>query len=108
MTGFTTLEKEATKALIEVDRGAALTPEAADILLEQFRVATVKERNVDGYGFFTYFTIPDGAPRIPEKKPFRLDGVAVEIEGIPNAAAFLLLIEDGALTHLEGFTEALD
>jgi hypothetical protein len=78
------------------------------MLRKQLAVATAKERTITGAGFFTDFSIQENVARINPRKPFMLKDVGVEINGVPNAGAFLLLVKDGVIDQLEGYTLALD
>jgi hypothetical protein len=109
MNNLTSLETAATEALLKVnsEQGGVLASEDAALLLEQLKVAKAKKRSVDGAGFFTDFAIPEDAPRLVEKKFIRLDGVSADIEDTKDGAGFLLVVEDGALKELEGYTQQL-
>src|SRR6185312_1657386 len=104
MKGFTTLEKDVTQRLIEF---CDLSDESKQILFRQFEIAELKERRITGAGFFTDFKVPASAPRLTEKMNFHLDAISGEINGVPNAVAFILFIKEGEMRQLEGFTQAI-
>jgi hypothetical protein len=74
-------------------------------LRQQAKTCKVREREFTGVGFYTDF-IPESSLRVDEiaQTDVRLDDVVVEIEGLQHGAGFLLLIKDGFLNMLEGFT----
>lgn len=78
--------------------------EVFSTLRQQFSVAQVFKRELSGVGFFTEFSVPSDAPRLPGSPAFRFGDVGAEIKGLRNGAGFLLLIEDGCLKMLEGFS----
>jgi hypothetical protein len=102
---FTTLEKDAIAHLIQL---SDLPTESKDILNNQLKAAQLKNRDITGAGFFTDFIIPAEVTRLPQKERLYLDCVGVELNGVPDAAAFILFIRDGAIHLLEGFTLAID
>jgi hypothetical protein len=57
-----------------------------------------------GVGFFTRFSIPDHLPRIPKAPRFQLGDVIGEAPGVTHGIGFVVFIEAGMLSMLEGFT----
>jgi hypothetical protein len=57
---------------------------------------------MSGVGFFSHFDVPEGAPRLPGSPSIRFGDVAAEIDGLQHGAGFLVFIDDGVLTMLEG------
>ncbi len=101
---FTSLEKEGVKYLIEF---SDLSDESKEVLRKQFETAELEKRDVDGAGFFTYFTIPADVPRLDKKERIVLDAVSVDVNGVANAGALLLFVDEGVIHILEGFTQAV-
>lgn len=62
------LEKAVINKLLEGDGDVLRT------LREQYRSATISDRKLTGSGFFSYFSMPEFVPRIPEGKSLRLGG----------------------------------
>ncbi len=109
MSKLTTLEQEVIEALIVVNvECKEIFPEDAEILREQLKSAGVKERNITGAGFFTDLDIPSSVRRLSKRNKFRIAEVSADIEDVKDGAGFLLLMEDGALNQLEGYTMALE
>ncbi len=75
-----------------------------EILRSQLSLATRKSREVTSVGFFSNFDVPEKAPRLPGKLSLRLTDVWAEIEGVEHGAMFVLFIDNGVLTMLEGST----
>lgn len=73
------------------------------ILRQQFLIAKVKERNLTGAGFYTYFLIPNNAKKVEKKERFTITHVHAEIEGLQHGAGFVLFVDDGVLNNLEGY-----
>ena len=90
------LEKEIMKMLLEGDLPTLR------ILREQFRLSNVSDRRFSGVGFFTDFEVPDGTEKT-DVKSFRLGDVIAEIDHLKHGAGFLLFVENGVISMLEGF-----
>jgi len=75
-----------------------------DALRRQLRLAKRKSRQMSGVGFFSYFDVPEEAPRLPGKASIRFADVAAEMDGLQYGAGFVLFIDNGVLTMLEGAT----
>ncbi len=76
----------------------------SQILRRQLSVARVLKRELSGVGFFTEFSAPADAPKLPRERKFRFGDVGAEIAGLQHGAGFLLLVENGYLKMLEGFS----
>lgn len=74
-------------------------------LRRQAKTCKVRDREFTGVGFYMDF-IPESSLRVDEiaQSDVPLDDVVVEIEGLQHGAGVLLLIKDGLLNMLEGFT----
>ena len=73
-------------------------------LRRQFKVASLKQRESTGVGFFTSFTFSDGVKTLGPKASFKLGDVYAEIDGLEHGAGFLLHVDHGCLGALEGYT----
>jgi hypothetical protein len=98
MDHLTKLEREVLEKLL------AGQSETFRILRDQLDSLQVVSRELTGVGFFTEFSVPPDAPRPPGSPAFRFGDVGAEIKGLRHGAGFLLLIEDGCLKMLEGFS----
>jgi len=74
------------------------------VLREQAKQATVRSREMTGVGFFTYFSVPPKAPRIPGTPKFQLTDVHGTADNVMHGVGFVLFVKDRALLLLEGFT----
>ncbi len=70
-------------------------------LREQLPVCHVSRREQTGVGFYTYFNVGD-APGADDAN-VRFGDVLAEIEGMAHGAGFVLYIEHGCLSMLEGY-----
>jgi hypothetical protein len=106
---FTDLEKKVMAFLLEeppdtfivrADRRIAI--ETVHSLREQWSQASLLKREWTGSGFFTYFQLSDA---IATLKPanFIVDIAKAQIAGLEAPAEFILWIENGRLSYLEGF-----
>jgi hypothetical protein len=96
MIKLTPLEEEVLKKML------AGKSEWRAILREQARVMHVSSRELTGVGFFTDFSVPPDAPRLPNSKSFAFGNVAGEIDGLKHGADFVLFVRNGAMECLEG------
>jgi hypothetical protein len=71
------------------------------VLREQRRVLRVTGRDYSGVGFFLHVEVPD-APMV-ELRSLRFGDVHAEIDGLEHGAGFLLFVDDGRITMLEGY-----
>ncbi len=99
MENLNPLERTILDKILDGDHPALAT------LRKQLDACRVKERTLSGKGFFTELHLPDDAPRAAlHKTRVRFGDVIADIEGVPHGAGFLLFIDDGRLTMLEGYT----
>jgi hypothetical protein len=73
-------------------------------LRKQFEVAEVVKKKMTGVGCFIDFNIPANAPCVLNKQTLQISGVIAQVEGITNGIGFLLFVNNGNLSMLEGFT----
>ena len=57
-----------------------------------------------GFGFFTHFDVPPQAPKLQGRPSIRFGDVYATMDCLEYGAGFLLFIDNGVLTMLEGFT----
>lgn len=76
------------------------------ILRQQVQQAVVRSRRLTGVGFWTYFDVPPGAPRLTDSSRLRLSDVGAEVQDVEHGAGFILWVEHGAIDCLEGFSYA--
>jgi hypothetical protein len=74
------------------------------LLREQYKKARVVKREFTGVGFFTNFEIPNNVLRITEPVERGYGNVICDINGIKDFGGFVLFIEKGVMTCLEGYT----
>jgi hypothetical protein len=71
----------------------------------QFDRCEAAARELTGVGFFTELSIPtDAAPAPVRPGRLHLSGVVAEVDGLKHGAGFVLLIENGMLATVEGFS----
>ena len=97
MSTLTPLENAALTAIFNE------TPELSPALEEQRKAAKVISRKNDRGGFFTYFSVPEQLA-IPEEYLPLGDNVYAAIDGLDFGLGFLLIIRDGRLHLLDGYT----
>lgn len=73
-------------------------------LHQQLLQATVKSREYSGVGFFTDFEWSNGAVPIAGLGTTHFSDVHGELEGLEHGAGFILFVDDGIATMLEGHT----
>lgn len=78
--------------------------EARTILRQQAQRAQVSSREMTGVGFFTRFTVVAGAPRVMDNLTFKLGNVEGTARNVKHGLGFLLYVENGVLSMLEGYT----
>jgi hypothetical protein len=78
--------------------------EVLSTLREQVKGITVTKREMTGVGFYTTFSVSDGARRLPDNASFKFGDVTAKILGLNHGAGFLLYVQDGALHMLEAYT----
>ena len=98
MTGLTTLEEQVLEMLL---RGQ---DEVLDVLRQQVKDAQVSSREITRVGFFTNFEVPAEAPRVRARPKFELGDVNGTADNVKHGLGFLLFVNDGSLSMLEGYT----
>jgi hypothetical protein len=98
-TGLTDLEGAVLKALLEGSHPVL------DALRRQLRTCDAQRREFTGYGFFTELRVqPDERPAPMPSERLRLGDVEAHIPGLEHGAGFLLYVDRGFLTMLEGYS----
>ena len=78
-------------------------PAFAESLRRQTVAARVTQFENSGAGFFSTITLSDDAPRLPDKS--RLEGAVGGVEGIEDGMAFIVFMEGGRLSLIEGYSQ---
>ncbi|MCX5741652.1 MAG: hypothetical protein NT062_04030 [Proteobacteria bacterium] len=76
------------------------------ILRSQRDHLCVMKREFTGVGFYTEFGHPPGAARLRAPMRVRFGDVLADIRGLEHGAGFVLFIDDGLITMLEGYSTA--
>jgi hypothetical protein len=97
MAAFTPLEQAALQAIF------AETPDIVDSLQSQLLVAVVMSRENTGAGFFTKILVPKETRRIASARVLGNE-VHARVDGLRYGLGFVLFMEDGRLSLLEGYS----
>jgi hypothetical protein len=74
-------------------------------LRAQASACSLAHREWTGAGFFLTFHAATDAERAPVDRPLlRFGDVVAELEGVANGMGFVLVVEDGFIESLEGYT----
>lgn len=73
-----------------------------EILREQLTQSTLSPRDYTGVGFATDITVPEQVRRLPSSSLIISD-VHAEVTGLEHGAGFVVFLENGALSMLEGY-----
>jgi hypothetical protein len=98
MEQLTTLEKAVLEKLLN---GKS---EIFQILFKQYLALQVVGREFTGVGFWTNFSIPAGTAKLSGSPSFWFGDVHAKIDGLEHGADFELLVKDGYLRMLEGYS----
>lgn len=79
-----------------------------DVLREQFAVSEVASREFSGAGFYLNLRVPGTSPRLPELKRLCISDVVGSIPSVLGGVGFVLYVENGVLSVLEGYTNGDD
>lgn len=74
------------------------------VLRAQLCSATVRRREWTGVGFWTEFDVDASAPRLANRERFQVTGVYGRHPALQAGIGFALLVEDGVMRSLEGYT----
>ena len=98
MLDVTRLESEVLQLLLSGDHPTL------EILRRQTLSATVLRHVKSSAGFCVYFGHESGSKRVPSPSRFQLCDVVAEIKGLQHGAGFVLFVEDGLISSLEGYS----
>ena len=76
-------------------------PAFADDIRRQAETAQVSEFENSGAGFFSTLSVAPDAPLLPDKSP--LDGAYGTVEGIEHGMGFVVFLDRGRLSLIEGY-----
>jgi hypothetical protein len=78
---------------------------ALAVLRQQVEHSRVARRELTGAGFFTELAVDRSVPAAQvAQRTIRLRDVEADLEGLEHGAGFILLVEDGFLRSLEGYS----
>lgn len=77
-------------------------------LRNQYLNSKVKSREFTGAGFYTYYEVSPGIPRVAGGRNFEITDVVASQGSIDPAMSFVLFVRDGYLVQLEATTFLLD
>ena|SRR5579875_4153130 len=92
------LEEQVLQMLLAGDDPVLIT------LRCQLKLAKRRSREYTGVGFFTHFDVPKEAPQFSGNPSIKFGDVIAEMDGLQRGAGFLLFIQNGVLSMLEGYT----
>lgn len=76
---------------------------AGEVLRAQIEQAKVVSRESTSTGFYAELEVAALCARLAGSPSFRLSGVSMRADVSSGSVGFVLLVEDGALSQLEGF-----
>ncbi len=79
-----------------------------DCLRHQYKNAIVESRKFTGAGFYTYFKIIQETEPVTPRKTFQISDVLASLKGMKAALGFNLLVKEGYIAWLEGYTLSSD
>jgi hypothetical protein len=98
MEGLNTLEQAVLDKLLAGDHPVLIT------LRAQAERAHVTRREYTGVGFFCDFEVPSDLRPLAAGSNFRVGDVNASLDGLEHGAGFVLVVRDGRLATLEGYT----
>lgn len=84
---------------------AGANPSLKVLRAQRERLSVVK-REFTGVGFFTEFGHPPGVVKLSGSRRVRFGDVFADVRGMEHGAGFVLFIDDGLITMLEGYSLA--
>ena len=75
-----------------------------NVLRRQLLQCRATRREMTGVGFFTDLHVPHATPRLQNRSRLVFGDVQAHMAGLAHGAGFLVFVEQGALTMLEGYT----
>jgi hypothetical protein len=98
MSNLTTLEKAVLETFLDGEDQILST------LRSQLGKLNVEKREFTGAGFYTKFRLSPETRRAPGNRSLNLSDVLANIAGMKMGAGFVLLVRDGAIHTLEGYS----
>jgi len=77
-------------------------------LRHQYDNSTLESRKFTGVGFFTHFKVNVSILPVASGKTFQIGDVDAHVDNIVDAIGFVLFVEKGYLSTLEGYTLLAD
>lgn len=74
-----------------------------EIFRKQYRVAETTIQKTPS-GIFADFDVPEDTEAVPIEEDLRFGDVEVTMEGLSHGLGFVLFVENGKLSELEGYT----
>jgi hypothetical protein len=78
--------------------------DALNALRSQVPHLRVTSREMTGVGFLTEFSVSVDAPRVVGSPTFKFGDVSGKADNVEHGLGFVLYVDDGALSALEGYT----
>lgn len=75
-----------------------------EILRSQYDQSSIKSVELTGAGFYIDFDIPGSVQRLDKRCHMYIGDLGGEVEGLEAGLGFILWIDDGAISSLEGYT----
>ena len=97
MTDLTNFERAVIRKLLNGDHHTLA------LLRQQLDLSRVREREFTGVGFYTYLDVTGYTGPRPDLD-LKFGDVNAEIDGLLHGAGFVLYVEAGLVTMLEGYT----
>lgn len=97
-SNFDRLEDQVLKMLLEGD------DPTLDVLRTQLANARRQPRELSGVGFFRHFELTAPSPTLPNSASIWFGDVSADIEGLQHGAGFVLFVDKGMISMLEGYT----
>jgi hypothetical protein len=77
-------------------------------LQKQYQSATIVSREISDVGFFTKYAIPQRNDLHIDRKSFAFGDVDGMVDGKEGAVGFVLFVDNGYISVLEGYTCVID
>lgn len=77
-------------------------------LRKQYELSEVISREISNYGFFTMFKIPENMDLGISNFKFHIGDIDGKVNDIDYAIGFILFIENGYISMLEGYCNVMD
>jgi hypothetical protein len=87
-----------------IDKLLAGDSRVLECLRHQRSNANVSRRELSGGGFYVHFALKSSMPKATKEASLRLGDVVATIEGLQHDAGFVLIVTDGYLDFLEGYS----